>query len=168
MWILFELGIIFSRFFQQRKLSPDDRDADDDASGSSATTRGESSASSPPAQGLSAGPASRPSGPVAKSGGDDMVGRDIAGGDPFDPERFSPMTGEEMDAELDAMEAEEGIDSEQIDELDPVQEKLERIMELREREDVAGARRLLYEVLEEGDDEQRYVARNILRQLDAV
>jgi sec-independent protein translocase protein TatC len=106
-----------------------------------------------------------------KSGGEDIVGRDIAGGDPFDPDRFTPMTSEEMEAELDAIEAEEEadsqeIDSEEIDEPDPVEQKLARIKVLRDREDYAGARRLLYEVLEDGDDEQRFVARDILAQLD--
>jgi sec-independent protein translocase protein TatC len=43
---------------------------------------------------------------------------------------------------------------------------LEEVMALRERDDQAGARRLLYRVLAEGDDDQRRVALNILGQLD--
>jgi sec-independent protein translocase protein TatC len=39
-------------------------------------------------------------------------------------------------------------------------------MVLRENEDEAAVRQLLYEVLAEGDDDQRRVARNILKQLD--
>jgi sec-independent protein translocase protein TatC len=169
MWILFELGIIFSRFFQRRRRrSEEDPEAAEGKSGSSAAaaSAGGPAAASGEGRGAGAGPDARSARQGAKSGGDDMVGRDIAGGDPFDPERFAPMTGEEMEAELDAIEAEGEIDSEQIDETDSVEEKLERIKELRGQEDTAGARKLLYEVLEEGDDEQRYVARNILRQLD--
>jgi len=44
--------------------------------------------------------------------------------------------------------------------------KIWQINKLRDNEDYVGARRLLYEVLEEGDDEQRRVARNILDQMD--
>jgi sec-independent protein translocase protein TatC len=51
-------------------------------------------------------------------------------------------------------------------ERDPVDDKLQEVMVLRENEDEAGARRLLYEVLADGDDEQRRVATNILRELD--
>lgn len=174
MWILFELGIVFSRFFQRRgHRSSEDREAVDEPSGLSAAaaTAGGAVAGSPPGEGLGGnsgiGPAAHSGGQGAKSGGEDMVGRDVAGGDPFDPERFAPMTGEEMEAELDAIEAEEELDSEQFDEPDPAEEKLKRVKELREQENIAGARTLLYEVLEEGDDEQRYVARNILRQLDS-
>jgi len=44
--------------------------------------------------------------------------------------------------------------------------KLERIKALREEENEPAARALLYEVLAEGDEDQRRVARNILQQLD--
>jgi sec-independent protein translocase protein TatC len=175
MWILFELGILFSRFFQRRRTAS--QEAGDESSGPSsvAATAGTPAGASPPGEGLSgnpvAGPAAPPGGQGAKSGGETMVGRDIDGGDPFDSERFAPMSAEEMEAELDAIEAEEeldsvDIDSEELDVPDPVEQKLSRIKALREREDLAGARKLLYEVLEDGDDEQRYVARNILGQLD--
>lgn len=179
MWILFELGIVFSRFFQRRQQgSAEATEAAEDSSGltAAAATAGGSATASPPGEGLGgnpdSGPGAHPRGQGAKSGGEDMVGRDIAGGDPFEPERFTPMTEEEIEAELDAIEAEEEvdseeIDSEQIDEPDPVEEKLRRVQELREQEDIVGARKLLYEILEDGDDEQRYVARNILAQLDA-
>lgn len=181
MWILFELGIILSRFFQRRRqLSEQVQETAGATAGFStaAASPRASAAGTPPGEGLNTNrvsPAGRQGG---KSGGDeDMVGRDIAGGDPFDAERFKPMTPEEMEAELDAIEAEEEIDSADIDSEapdskgfdapDPVEKKLEQIKALREREEYANARRLLYEVLEEGDDEQRRVARNILTQLDA-
>ena len=177
MWILFELGIVFSRFFQKRrKLSDEDGDIAAESDGVPVAAAATSSAGSPPGEGLGSGPSAGPGSPASwqggKSGGEEtLVGRDVAGGDPFDRERFAPMTDEEMEAELDAIEAEEDIesmeiDSEEIDVPDPVEQKLARVKALREQEDDAGARKLLYEVLEEGDDEQRYVARNILGQLD--
>jgi len=179
MWILFELGIVFSRFFQRRRKesrnSPEAAEAFAGASAAVGTTV-ESTTRSAHAEGSSAGPAARTASPLrgqgGKSGADDgMVGRDIAGGDPFDPGRYVPMTDEEMEEELNGIEAEEAvdspdIDSEEIDEPDPVEYKLQLVKELRKRENYGSARPLLYEVLEEGDEEQRRVARNILDQLD--
>jgi FimV-like protein len=46
------------------------------------------------------------------------------------------------------------------------QAKLERVMALRASGDVVKARQLLYEVLVEGSEDQVFVARNILSQLD--
>ena len=46
------------------------------------------------------------------------------------------------------------------------QAKLERVMALRAAGDVVAARQLLYEVLVEGSEDQVFVARNILSQLD--
>jgi sec-independent protein translocase protein TatC len=175
MWLLFELGIIFSRLFQrQRKALREDASSGLSAAmaapsgkGMGFDTANSASARSPGSSTVTGGPQG------ARSGGEEqMVGRDMAGGDPFDSDRFAPMAEEEMEAELDAIEAEEemdsrDIDSEDIDEPDPVEQKLRQIKALREREDYRGARRLLYEVLEEGDDEQRRVARSILGQLDA-
>jgi hypothetical protein len=47
------------------------------------------------------------------------------------------------------------------------QEKLERVMDLRMAGETTKARQLLYEVLVEGTEDQVFVARNILGQLDA-
>jgi len=101
-----------------------------------------------------------------------MVGAEISGGDPNDPERFVPMTDDEMEAELDRIESEEDAELDSGDEYDdsaeedPVEMKLRRVQMLRDENDEAGARTLLYEVLAEGDEDQRNVARNILDQLD--
>ena len=167
MWLLFELGILFSRFFQRRwGQSPASREGADDlyAGGAAAAT---ASASGNPLRGGGASP--RPPGERSngRAGGDSPVGRDIPVDDPYDRERFRPMTPEEMEAELDAIEAEEDLEALEDEEgLDPVEEKLTRVAELRESEDEAGARRLLYEVLTEGDEDQQRMARNILDQLD--
>jgi sec-independent protein translocase protein TatC len=51
---------------------------------------------------------------------------------------------------------------------DPIDEKIQRANRLRELDNHFAARKVLYEVLEEGDASQRRVARNILNQLDEV
>ncbi|HSO80417.1 MAG TPA: hypothetical protein VLQ88_09600 [Chromatiaceae bacterium] len=95
--------------------------------------------------------------------GEVMVGREIDGGDPFDRQRFVPLTPEEMEAELDAIEAAE---SELDEDMDPIEALLERVSELRDLENEAGARQLLYRVLADGDETQRGVAMNILTEMD--
>ena len=89
------------------------------------------------------------------------------------PEDFSPMSEEEMDAELDQLEDDDEDDhhssddgSEFFDD-NAVDLKLIQVMEYRDENNIKAARALLYEVLEEGDDSQIKVARNILVQLDS-
>ncbi len=160
MWILFELGILASRFFQQRRKASEEGRA-------TAATAGTSGGGPLPSEDSNIDPTASSGVQGDKSGGEEkMVGRDIAGGDPLDPERFQPLTEEEMKAELDAVEADEEMASEALDEPDAVDQKLKWIKELRDQEEDTEVRRLLYEVLEEGNDEQRRVARNILNQLD--
>jgi len=160
MWILFELGIISSRFFQQRRKTSEEvrTDASSGPSTGAVATGGPTPDESP---------APSPGGWSSQAGGEeDPVGRDLAGGDPFDPERYHPLTEEEMEAELDAIEVAEESASEMSEEPDLAEQKLQRIKALRDREEQTDVRRLLYEVLEEGNAEQRRVARNILGQLD--
>jgi sec-independent protein translocase protein TatC len=155
MWVLFELGIQASKFFVREPDGAED---------------GPPEPSDPGPGNPGPEPASPGGGPSASRASSSLVGADIAGGDPFDTDRFVPMTGAEMEAELDAIEAEEGpgaADGKPGNGADPVEAKLRRVQSLREREDQDGARRLLYEVLAEGDADQRAVARNILAQLDA-
>ncbi|MGD8274748.1 MAG: twin-arginine translocase subunit TatC [Thiohalocapsa sp.] len=160
MWLLFEAGIFFSRWFEKRR--PD-------------------VAPSPAPGGGSGGVAPAGHGPApAQPGGGAEVGRDIDGGDIDMPGRYRPMTEEEMDAELDAIEAEEAADADAADALrtraseaaspDGPQARIEALIrsanERRAEGDMASARTLLYLVLEEGDADQRRVARNILAELD--
>ena len=110
--------------------------------------------------------------------GEVVIGADIDGGDPFAPGRFVPLTPEEMEAELDAIEAAEAaldpLADQAADEdqsahpatLDPIDALLERVKELRELENEAGARQLLYRVLADGNESQRFVAMNILTEMD--
>ncbi|NBC11845.1 MAG: twin-arginine translocase subunit TatC [Gammaproteobacteria bacterium] len=175
MWLLFEAGIFFSRWFEKRQptAAPDPAPAGGAGGGSPG-----SGGSSP--VGTSRGGGGQPgSGPP---GGGAVVGREIDGGDVDEPGRYRPMTAEEMDAELDAIEAEEAADAEAAqtpDELDaddaavsksPEQARIEELIrsanERRAEGDTASARSLLYLVLEEGDADQRRVARNILADLD--
>jgi sec-independent protein translocase protein TatC len=144
MWVLFELGLIFSKGFVNRpKAQPDD--LPDETVASSAGTEMESYQGKPQ---------------------DDVVGSDIdPANDSVDPDRFVPMTDDEMETELDAIEAHEQTQADI--EIDSVKLKLEQVQEYRDRGEVDGARVLLYEILEEGNPDQRVVARNILAQLDS-
>jgi sec-independent protein translocase protein TatC len=168
MWLLFELGIFFSRFFLRRGEANREESDSDYAVGAAASGGGGLAARGSDDSPLGGGPPDSPPGEGidVRSGGDSVVGRGISGGDPFDTERFRPMTPEEMEAELDAIESDEDIEPPDESTPDPVAQKLQRVMELRDDEDEAGARALLYEVLADGDDDQRGVARNILAQLD--
>jgi sec-independent protein translocase protein TatC len=84
--------------------------------------------------------------------------------DPIDEERYQRMSEDELDAELAEIDEEfEQLDS-GVD--DPIDAKLQEANRLRDQEDEAGARKLLYEVLREGSEEQVVVAQNILAQLD--
>lgn len=144
MWVLFELGLIFSKGFVNRPKEHTDN-LPDEAVAASAAPDGEEY------QGKQQ---------------DDVVGRDIdPAGDYVDPDRFVPLTDEEMEAELDAIETDEQEEAES--EIDSGESKLRQVQEYRESGEVEKARELLYELLEEGNADQRLVARNILAQIDS-
>jgi sec-independent protein translocase protein TatC len=168
MWVLFETGIQFSKFFV--------RDRDGGAEAEEAEAADAPRYEPRPAGGAGAGSA---------AGEEVLVGADIDGGDHTDPDRYAPLSDEELEAHLDAAEADEAALEEQpgtVDAADTdqsggqadqtsdreraVDAKLRRVQELRAAEDYGAARALLYQVLEEGDADQRRVARNILQQLD--
>ena len=142
------------------------------ASATAATLEAASAPSSPPTGGQTPTPGFAP--------GEVIIGADIDGGDPFDPSRFVPLTPEEMEAELDAIEAAEAAldpasleatddadhESDSLDTVDPIDALLERVKELRELENEPGARQLLYRVLADGNESQRFVAMNILTEMD--
>jgi sec-independent protein translocase protein TatC len=183
MWLLFELGIFFSRFFQrQRKsIAVADGPGPGPGSGPDSPAPPGSPTAPAPAPASAAAPAPTPAaqsaaaanaGAVSAPGSaGDLVGRDIDGGDMDEPGRYRPMTPEEMEAELDAIEAEEMVAEdidEDVDESGPdlVEAMILRANELRAQGNPGPARELLYRVLEDGDDDQRRVARNILADLD--
>ena len=144
MWVLFEVGVFFSKSFVRRQEEPEE----------------------PAAVAAAASPGASASSPEA---GDAPVGSEIdPAQDYVDPDRFVPMTDEEMEAELDNIEELEEEERHSLEgDSAEVARKLEEIQVLRQKGKVSAARDLLYEVLEQGDEDQRMVARNILNQLDA-
>ncbi len=148
MWVLFEAGIIFSRFFVRER--EDDEQGDEEEHSIAGAAPAGASVATPPVH----------------TRADETE------------EEFKPLSEEEMEAELDRLEAEldeeeaswHEEDSEEAPEPeetgDPVDRKLARVNELREAMDFDAARKLLYEVLVEGNENQVLVAKNILAQLD--
>ena len=230
MWLLFEAGIFFSRFFRKDDAEeaeepppaapgpgpgqgpgrspaggqPSPASAADPAvtaggsnSGTAAAVgaglasmavgSGSGAEGSPePLSATTASPAAAPPSPAtdgqtpipAFAPGEVIIGADIDGGDPFDRSRFVPLTPEEMEAELDAIEAAEAALDPAADlaadedqsapqaTIDPIDALLERVKELRELDNEPGARQLLYRVLADGNESQRFVAMNILTEMD--
>ncbi|AKH21499.1 twin-arginine translocase subunit TatC [Sedimenticola thiotaurini] len=169
MWLLFEIGVFFSRIIKRDKERREQAEAagDEDAAAGVDDT--------PPSGPDKSGPGAA----AAVAGVDpafDMVE------DPSDPERFEPLTEEELEAELDIIEAAEEAEQEpeaaddqadhdpevadQADHDPAIDEKLRRVQQLRDQDEPVKARGLLYEILGEAGPEQAKVARNILAQLD--
>lgn len=167
MWMLFELGVFFSRVLLRertaREVRPDEPEAPPATSPPGAP-------GSPGRGGLGAVLAPEGGGVGAGPGPGLVVGREIDGGGLDDPDRWRPLTDAEMEEELDLIEAEtaalEPVPAAGTAILDRVEEKIQRANRLRELDNPFAARQVLYEVLEEGDESQRRVARNILNQLD--
>ncbi|TCT18033.1 twin-arginine translocase subunit TatC [Thiobaca trueperi] len=157
MCLLFELGIVLSRLMlRQRQTLDDDTDPPPDAAVSGRSTSAASASGASSAQtGM----------PAAE------VGRNLA--PDFDAsDRWRPLTDEEMETELDLLDAQDAQESRvktpdaREAAVDAVEEKIRRANRLRELHSDFAARQVLYEVLEEGNADQRRVARNILQQLD--
>jgi sec-independent protein translocase protein TatC len=141
MWVLFELGLFFSRSFVKKRREDETEDMDSALVASSAAAE-------------TAGATTEPVTPPVGSELDPAAEAD-------DSDRFVPLSDAEMEAELDAIEADE------VDEELSAADKLQQVQTLRDAGEVEQARELLYEVLEEGDADQRRVARNILAQIDS-
>ncbi len=177
MWLLFEAGIFFSRFVKPRA------DEDEDPGFPDGGPEGE------PATEARTRPTAAEN--SSDTGLSTMVGDEIDGGDRNEPGRYRPMTDDEMEAELDAIEAEElealesAPESESAPEPEPepdskqalsaadessqvelIETLIRKANQLRASGEVAHAKQLLYRVLEEGTADQRAVARNILVDLD--
>ena len=159
MWLLYEVGIFASRFVRRR--GGEGAEPADVADGAPVDAVAGSSVPPEPAVPFAETKSYR------KSGAEGEVGRDISGGDPDEPGRFRPMTEEEMEEEMDLIEADEVIDD--VDEAAPdlVQVLLDKADELRSEGSTGAARQVLYRVLEDGDDRQRMLARNTLAQMDS-
>ena len=166
-WLLFEVGIFFSRLLKRKpKASEEEK---------------------------SIGGALTTTGAAAASGSSEAKQEVYEGEYEDDDDEYRPLTDEEMEAELDAMDDDEDDVSEEGDDKDDeaepteleavdgeekpfevptdfvpdaVDNKLEWIMTMREEGRLREARKLLYEVLAEGNETQKKVARNILDQFD--
>jgi len=155
MWLLFELGVMFSRILLRERQA---REAQ-------STIQSEAG---PHAGGTGSGLV-RPKGSGPTPGGSEaVVGREVDQSDLEDRERWRPLTDDEMEEELDLMDQHDAATAtvRPPAPLSLVEEKIERANRLRELDNPFAARKVLYEVLEEGDESQRRVARNILNQLD--
>lgn len=157
MWVLFEIGVFASRSIYKGKQQRE------------AAEEGGTDTSAAPAM-ATAGAA------------DATVADSVDVTDPGDLDRFVPLSEDELDAELDLIEAAEASDEDEDEDEDEtedlgesdsddlyqetVQIKLQQVTWLRDQGEVAEARALLYEILGEGDDDQVMVARNILAQMD--
>ncbi|MFD2112342.1 twin-arginine translocase subunit TatC [Thiorhodococcus fuscus] len=152
MWLLFELGVFSSRILL-RQREKEGRGPD---SGGALTTPSV--------------PTSKPGTTSGSTAG--AAAQSVATGS---SERWNPLSEDEMEAELDLIDAAEGESRDQNapvvapsagGSVNSIEEKIRRANRLRELDNEFAARQVLYEVLEEGDADQRRVARNILLQLD--
>ncbi len=157
MCLLFELGIVLSRLMlRQRQTLDDDTDP---PTGAAVSGR---SASASSASGVSSAQTGMPAAEVGRNLAPDFDASD----------RWRPLTDEEMETELDLLDAQDAQESRvktpdaREAAVDAVEEKIRRANRLRELHSDFAARQVLYEVLEEGNADQRRVARNILQQLD--
>jgi sec-independent protein translocase protein TatC len=177
MWVLFEFGVFFSAAFVKKKKSEDEDEMQfyDDTPDSQNTIH-----PAPATVAAAAASASTSASEATDSPSQKTAAEQIADNYPDD---YTPLSDEEMEAELDRMEAEDDEDDEddiysdyddhsgdgddQASSTNLVDIKLAQVMEYRDEENITAARALLYEVLEEGDESQIKVARNILAQLDS-
>jgi len=169
MWLLFELGLFFSRIvYRDKKARQEAADAaaEQDGGGAQAAAKSDDGPQKPSPAAPAAAVAATET--IAGFEGDPEAGKGV------DPDRFVPLSEEELDAELDLIEAEEEEDED--DDLgasddeglyeEEINRKLEQVKWCRDQGLTAKARELLYEVLADGNDDQVMVARNILAQLD--
>lgn len=163
MWVLFEMGIFFSRFFvrteeeiQAAQGSADD-DGADEGSGASAATAAYPDDYVAPTDAEMEAELDRIEAEEELEQDASESGDTIVEDDDDDDEDDSYMNEEFDDDDEDAVAIIEDV----------VDSKLQRVMTLRDEEKLDDARKLLYEVLVEGNEEQVGVARNILEQLDS-
>ena len=184
MWLLFEVGLFFSRILMRDRRRPDE-------SGDAAPGAGRE-----PAVQTAAGPGRQPNGDFKPLDGQEMEdefarieaefealdassAKDAGSASTAsDDEADATSAGAAEDARDAAPDADGWTAADSADMLDEedfparsaseamVEAKLEQVAALRATEAYGEARRLLYEILSEGNAEQIKVARNILGQLD--
>jgi sec-independent protein translocase protein TatC len=184
MWVLFEAGLIASRFFVKKR----EDEAPEPEEEEEPTTRASSTANDTGGQASAASSAAvaypddyvEPTEEEMEAALDSLDEEEQEESDRQAPGEEPPADDAEGEADLyeqryreEYDEDEEGYyDDEEEDENadaiieDLVDSKLNRIMSLRMEGDEEAARTLLYEVLSEGNEDQKRVARNILQQMD--
>jgi len=170
MWILFEVGVICSRFIGKHE----GRDGDGESDSDDDPEPDKPSGAAPESAATVAG-AEAAEGALQPLEGDPTP--ESAASD-FDAERYQPLNEEELDRELDLIEAEEEDEDDDDDDDDlgdsdddgqhdeAIEKKFQFVQVLRDEGNEIGARGVLYEILGEGNEDQANVARNILDQLD--
>ena len=186
MWLLFEAGVYLSRFFRRPSEEAADAAAAGGTAGGVGTTTVATTATHKPmtpeemeaeldrieGEELAARERERAAARAAEAGAEDEEDEEdettsAPAAEPEPEPEHEPEPEPEPEPEADA----DAVDKEP-DPGDPfgrraaAQAKLERVMALRASGDVVKARQLLYEVLVEGGEDQVFVARNILSQLD--
>jgi len=183
MWVLFEAGLVASRFFikkrdDEEEPEPEPEPAAAGASSAAAASAGQASDThgaavaypddyvEPTDEEMEQALDSLDEEDEEESAREQAVD-DASGGSEEDEARdYEQRYREEYDEDEEGYyDREEDEDVEAIIE-DLVESKLNRIMSLRMEGDEQGARALLYEVLSEGNEDQKRVARNILQQMD--
>ncbi|MCB1772326.1 MAG: twin-arginine translocase subunit TatC [Gammaproteobacteria bacterium] len=183
MWILFEVGLLFARMVsreRQRKQQQEDDEDDGVAPAAAATAATAATAAAASADVVAEGEFK----PLDEHEMDDEMDRierefdalddtDTAAGDDVedpadDAVDSAPADTSEhwtVDDSADMLDEEDFPERTATEAL--VDAKLEQVAAYRAMESYAEARRLLYEILSEGNEEQVRVARNILEQLDS-
>jgi len=170
MWLLFEAGVYMSRFFRPASAEAPDTPEATGAGGAAAVPV------------VAGAPAYRHMTPdemeaeLDRIEGEELAARERERAAARAAEEAEAGEEDEEDEATTEREHERETDADAVDkEPDPgdpfgrraaAQAKLERVMALRASGDVVEARQLLYEVLVEGGEDQVFVARNILSELD--
>jgi len=195
-WVLFEIGLVFSRTLKQRRKMRQSDDDDEEPLGAAAAAGTAAAGSAVTDEVIEEGEFNPPDEreiedefdrieaefdaldePVSDRGAENMPDRQDrepdAGETDDDPEDTDHINGPE-DPPLDWTEDDSADMLDEEDEFPErsatealVDAKLEQVAALRATEAYDEARRLLYEVLADGNETQVRVARNVLEQLDS-
>ena len=170
MWLLFEAGVYLSRFFRRPSEEAADAAAAGGTAGGVGTTTVATTATHKPMT------PEEMEAELDRIEGEELAARERERAAARAAEEAEAGEEDEEDEATTEREHERETDADAVDkEPDPgdpfgrraaAQAKLERVMALRASGDVVKARQLLYEVLVEGGEDQVFVARNILSELD--
>lgn len=173
-WLLFEAGVFLSRFFRWRV---EEAGAAPGADGDGAAAPGTAVAAVPDYRRMTP---EEMEAELDRIEGEELAARDreraarqaATAAPPAEGEEAAGPRGEGGSVAPEGAAAGAGGAAADVSADDPfgrraaAQAKLERVMALRAAGDLIEARQLLYEVLVEGSEDQVFVARNILGQLD--